>query len=94
MENDTVVATRPVFYHKFVDDIYMKRKKNTQDKLYHSLNNYHKNIKLTIEVSPTKFLGTIYLIKMELTSLKDTEKKPKHQHTGHHAFPKDMRETV
>ena len=33
-------------------------RKNTEDKLYHSLNNYHKNMKLTIEVSPTKFLDT------------------------------------
>ena len=58
IENDIVVPTRPVFYRRFADDIYNRRKKNTEDELYHSLNNYHKNIKLTIEVSPTKFLDT------------------------------------
>ena len=34
------------------------RKKNTEDKLYHSLNNYHKSIKLTIEAIPNKFFDT------------------------------------
>ena len=58
IENDIVVPTKPVFYRRFADDIYNRRKKNTEDELYHSLNNYHKNIKLTIEVSPTKFLDT------------------------------------
>ena len=58
VENDIVVPRKPVFYRRFADDIYNRRKKNTEDELYHSLNNYHKNIKLTIEVSPTKFLDT------------------------------------
>ena len=58
MENDIVVPTKPIFYRRFVDDIYNRRKKNIEDKLYQSLNSYHKNIKLTIEVSPTKFLDT------------------------------------
>ena len=56
--NDIVVPTKPVFYRRFVDDIYNRRKNNTEDKLYHSLDNYHKNIKLTIEVRPTTFLDT------------------------------------
>ena len=43
-------SNTPVFYRRFVHKL--------NDKLYHSLNNYHKNIKLTIEDSPTKFLGT------------------------------------
>ena len=54
---DIVVPTKPIFYRRFVDDIYNRRKK-TQDKFYHSLNNYHKNIKLTVEVSANKFLDT------------------------------------
>ena len=58
VENDIVVPRKPVFYRRFADDIYNRRKKNTEDELYHSLNNYHKNIKLTIEVSPNKFLDT------------------------------------
>ena len=56
MENDIVVPTKPVFCRRlFVDDIHNRRKKNAQDKLYHSLNNYHKNIKLAIEFSLTSF---------------------------------------
>ena len=31
---------------------------------------------------------------MELTLLKYTEKKPIHQCTSHHAFPKDIRVTA
>ena len=58
MENDTALPTKRAFHRRFVDDIYNKRKKNTEGKLCHSLNNYHKNIKLTIEVSATKFLST------------------------------------
>ena len=58
MENDVFVTTKPVFYCRFVDDIYNRRKKNTEDKLYYSLNNYHDKIELTVEVSPTKFSDT------------------------------------
>ena len=52
-----------VFYQQtrlFVVDllIFTIGEKDTEDKLYHSLSNYHKNIKLTIEVSATKFLDT------------------------------------
>ena len=43
MESDIVVPTKPVFYRRFVDDIYNRRKKNTEDKLCHLLNNCHKN---------------------------------------------------
>ena len=51
MEGDIVVPTKPIFYRRYVDDIYNRRKKNTEDKLYQSLNSYHKNIKLTIETN-------------------------------------------
>ena len=33
-------------------------KKNVPDELFFKLNNYHKNIKLTIERSPAKILDT------------------------------------
>ena len=59
MENDIVVPTKPVFYRRFVDDTYNRRKKNTDDKSYHSINKYHKKIKIgQSEDSPTKFLDT------------------------------------
>ena len=39
-------------------DIYNRRKKNEFDKVFQALNNHHENIKLTIEVSPSRFLDT------------------------------------
>ena len=57
LENDTVIPTKP-FYHSYIDDIYNRRKKNIEDGLFKALNSYHKNIKLTIEVNPIKFLDT------------------------------------
>ena len=58
MENEIVIPTKPIFYRRYVDDIYSRRKKNIQDSLFKALNSYHKNIKLTIEINPIKFLDT------------------------------------
>ena len=57
-EKDIVTPLKPIFYKRFVDDIYTRRKKGIHDKLYERLNNYHPNIKLTIEINPNKFLDT------------------------------------
>ena len=57
-EKDIVPPLKLIFYKRFVDDIYTKRKKGIHDKLYERLNNYHPNIKLTIEINPNKFLDT------------------------------------
>ena len=54
------VVVRPfnlIFYRWYVDDIYNRRKINKKDDLYEALIKYHKNIKLTVEKSPPKFLG-------------------------------------
>ena len=58
MEIEVVVPLKPKFYRRYVDDIYNRRNKNEFDQVFHALNNYHHNIKLTIEISPTKFLDT------------------------------------
>ena len=58
METDVVVPIRPLFYKRYVDDIYNRRQKNTVDKLYDGLNNYHPKVKLTIETNPLKFIIT------------------------------------
>ena len=58
MDNDVVIPLKPICYRRFVDDIINRRKKNVPDELFFKLNNYHRNIKLTIEISPTKFLDT------------------------------------
>ena len=47
-----------ITYNKFVDDIYTRRKKCIHDNLYERLNNYHPNIKLTIEINLNNFLDT------------------------------------
>ena len=45
METDVVVPIRPIFYKRYVDDIYNRRQKNTCDVLYNAINNYHPKIK-------------------------------------------------
>ena len=62
-ENDVVKPLKPLFYKRYVDDIYSRRKKNCADLLYHELNNYHPNINLTIEINPKNFLDTQVVIK-------------------------------
>ena len=58
MEEDVVTLSTHLFYKRYVDDIYVRRKKNETDKLYNALNSYHQNIKLTLKLDPTKFLDT------------------------------------
>ena len=58
MENDIVIPLKPIFYRRFINDIINRRKKNVPDELFLKLTNYHRNIKLTIEISPTKFHDT------------------------------------
>ena len=47
MEVDVVVPAEPIFYKRYVDDTYMCREKNVNDKLIRNLKSYHNNIKLT-----------------------------------------------
>ena len=58
MEDDVVAPLKLIFYKRYVDDTYIRRKKNATDELFEKLNTYHDNIKLTIEENPTKFLDT------------------------------------
>ena len=58
MEIDVVVPTRSILYKRYVDDIHNRRQKDTVDKLYDDLNNYHPEVKLTIEIKPLRFLDT------------------------------------
>ena len=52
-KNDAVILSKPIFYCRFVDDIY-SRWKLGDNNLFDGLNNYHLNINLTIEVNPSK----------------------------------------
>ena len=58
MEEDIVAPSKPLFYKRYADDTYIRRKNNETDELYNALNSYHQNIKLTLELNPTKFLDT------------------------------------
>ena len=53
MEEKIVAPRYPIFYARYVDDKYVKRKKNGED---NTLNPFHNNIRLTIEKNFTKFL--------------------------------------
>ena len=67
MENDVVIPFKPIFYCRFVDDIYSRRKLE-DNVLSDQLNSYYPNIKLTIEINPSKFLDT------KLTNINGTYK--------------------
>ena len=58
MEKELMVPAKPSFYKRFVDDTYIRRKKNVNDKLFLNLNSYHTNIKFTIEENPKMFLDS------------------------------------
>ena len=58
MKDDVVEKYQPKFYKRYVDDIINRRKKNQVDLLFNDLNNYHQNIKLTLELNPKRFLYT------------------------------------
>ena len=58
IEIEVVRPLKPLFYSRYVDDIYNRRKKDEFDQVFHALNNYYENIKLTIEINPSKFLDT------------------------------------
>ena len=64
METDVVHPLKPLFDSRYVDDIYHRCSKDEFDDIFQALNNYHENINLTIELSPSKFLD-IELINVE-----------------------------
>ena len=64
-ENVVVKPLNPEFYKRFVDDMYSRRNKSQQDVLFEALNNFHPNIKLTIEVNPENFLDIKILLNNE-----------------------------
>ena len=58
MEKDIISPHKPIFYKRYVDDIYVRRKKDINDTLFEKINKFHSNIKFTIEKEPKKFLDT------------------------------------
>ena len=49
---------KPIFYKRYVDDTYVKIKRNEEDTLFDASNSYHSNIKFALEQNPKKFLDT------------------------------------
>ena len=47
MEDDVVAPLKPMFYKRYVDDTYVRRKENTTDDLFEKRSTYHGNIKLS-----------------------------------------------
>ena len=44
MEEDVVVPAKPIFYKRYVDDTYIRRKKNVNNELFQNLNSFHKTL--------------------------------------------------
>ena len=65
MEKEIIAPQNPIFYKRYVDDIYVRRKKDIEDDLFQEMNNFHQNIKFTIEKHPKKFLDTEIVITEE-----------------------------
>ena len=81
MESKIVIPQKPLFYCRYIDHIYNRRKTFKNDELFEKLNNYHPKIKLTIEVSRTKFLDTSLHLKngiYDFRVYRKTTKQPTH----------------
>ena len=92
-ENDLVKPMKPVFYKRYVDDIYSRSKKNCTDQLYHELNNYHSNINLTIEISPKKFHDTQVITKNGKIETAVYRKVPNYRCHGHRIYLNGIKAT-
>ena len=60
LEADVVRPFNPTFYDRYVDVCFSKKRKDEPDQLLNRLNNYHPNIKLTVEENPDHFLDTAF----------------------------------
>ena len=58
IEIDVVCPLKPLFYSRYVDDIYNRHRKDEYDQVFSALNNCHDNIKFTIELTRSKLLYT------------------------------------
>ena len=76
IEFNVIKLLKSKLYKCYVADIYSK-----QIKLFEKLNNYHQNIKLTVEVNSSKFLDTEIMIKngiIETSAVVKESKIPNH----------------
>ena len=52
MEEDVVKPLKLIFYMRYVDYTYVKRKLEKLETLFDALNSYHPNIKFALEQNP------------------------------------------
>ena len=90
-EKNIVTPLKPIFYKRCVDDIHNRRKNSIHDDLYERLNNYHPNIKLTIQINPNKFLDTEIINNEGAIETKCTGRQQSYQFLGHRIFLKGIR---
>ena len=57
IEKDVVKPSKPIFYHRFADDIYSRRKLG-DNFLFDWLNSYDLNIEFAIQINTSKLLDT------------------------------------
>ena len=58
MEKEIITPMAPIFYKRYVDDIYVRRNKDIEDDMFKEINKFHQNIIFTLEKNPKKFLDT------------------------------------
>ena len=80
LEKEVVYPVNPILFRRYVDDIYYRKKKNTEDILLPKLNAYHQKIKFTVEIDLQTFLDS--KIRLEdgkyQTSVNRNKKLPTH----------------
>ena len=58
LEKDVVYPEEPILFKRYVDDVFIRKKKDEEDTLLPKLNAYHPKIKFTVERNLSKFLDT------------------------------------
>ena len=58
LERDIVKPEKPLFYKRYLDDVFRRRRVNEDDTLLAKMQNYHENINFTTETNLSKFLDT------------------------------------
>ena len=67
---------KPLFYRRNMDDVCNRFRKYEFHEFFHAFNNYHENIKLTIEFSPSTKIPKHYKRSNITTDLHQTENVP------------------
>ena len=92
LEADVVRPFNPTFYDRYVDDCFSKKRKDEPDQLLDRLNNYHPNIKFTVEENPDHFLDTAFSYGNDGFDCKVYKKPGNYPHTGHQKYQPNGRE--